>query len=230
MTRPAIALGLIVLAGCGSDADPCAGLPTCIQLDVQSSTVDRLDHLELDISYGTRHATTTTQLAGGGTAELPLSTAIELTATAPIDVGIVAAGKLAGSVLGTGAASTTIDPDTHVTLTIELAPVASCVAGAFYCGGDKLAGDPTTLYQCNAGGVPLARGKCDGGCMTRPTDDDVCLGVGGTCIEGGRYCGGDKVDGDPRTLYTCMAGVGQRIMECTDGCVVAPPPNDDHCR
>ena len=35
---------------------------------------------------------------------------------------------------------------------------------------------------------------------------------------------------DPRTLYRCMAGVGIKVMECADGCVVAPPNNDDGCR
>ena len=223
-------LALLALAACNGDVDPCAGLGTCIALDIQSSTVERVDHLELDILYGALHSTPTTQPSGGGTADLPLATGIELDITAATEVGLVAAGKLAGTVLGTGAARTTIAPDAHVTLSIELAPVAVCTAGGHYCGGDKLAGDPMTLYTCNAGGVPIARGRCEGGCETRPTDDDVCRGVGGTCIDGGRYCGGDKVDGDPRTLYTCMAGVGQKIRECPDGCVVAPTGQNDDCR
>jgi len=218
------------LAGCGDDVDPCDGLGTCVAIHVRSSTVDRIDQLQLDISYGAFHATTSTQPRGGGTAELPLATAIELPGTARFEVDIVAAGNLAGNVLGTGAASTAIEPGTREDITIELAPVAQCVAGGHYCGGDKLAGDPMTVYTCNAGGVPLARGRCAFGCITRPAADDQCRGGGGTCVDGGSYCGGDKVDGDPSTLYRCSAGAGVKIRECPDGCVVASAGTDDYCR
>jgi hypothetical protein len=110
-----------------------------------------------------------------------------------------------------------------------LAPPGDCVAGSYYCGGDKLAGDPDTLYQCNGGGVPLARGRCVAGCIVIPTDDDACRGAGGTCVEGSDYCGGDKVDGDPQTLYTCTSGVGTNPRVCPNGCVVETG-DDDRCR
>jgi hypothetical protein len=201
-----------------------------VRLHVRSSTVDRIDTLELDVVYGTRHATTSTQAGGGEVVDLPLVTGVEVAASEPVRVGIVAAGKRSGNVLGTGAGVAMLDPDEHADLTIDLAPVATCTAGARYCGGDKLAGDPGTLYQCNAGGVPLARGVCPGGCTVRPADDDVCAASGGTCIDGGKYCGGDKLAGDPQTLYICAQGAGTQPMTCTNGCVVAAAGSDDHCR
>lgn len=62
------------------------------------------------IVYGDRHATTTTQAAGGRSSELPLATAIVLDVpdSAPVAVGVVAAGKLGATVLGTGAGSTIV--------------------------------------------------------------------------------------------------------------------------
>ena len=221
---------LLVLAGCGDPPAPCEGVTgTCIALAVDSTTVRELDHLELDVLYGDRHGTTTTTPAAG-VAPLPLVTAIELELEAggPIAVGVVAAGKLAGVTLGTGAAQTMLARDDHASISIVLAPPAECVAGSFYCGGDKLAGDPDTLYQCNGGGVPLARGRCALGCIVTPTDDDACRGAGG-CIEGSDYCGGDKLDGDPQTLYTCTAGAGTNPRPCADGCVIQPG-DDDRCR
>ena len=225
--RDALGLVIVMLAGCGT-SDPCAGITgTCIALSVESATVERIDHLELDVLYGDRHGTATT---GDGVSELPLTTAIELAGSGALEVGIVAAGKLAGVVLGTGAAQATVEAGAHVGLTIELAPIATCEAGALYCGGDKLAGDPDTLYQCNGGGVPLARGACASGCVVQPTLDDTCRGGGGTCMDGGFYCGGDKLDGDPQSLYRCASGVGVDRMVCPDGCVVASAGNDDGCR
>ena len=216
-----------LVAACG-DADPCDGVAgSCITLHVESATVDRIDQLELDVLYGDRHGTATTS---DGVVELPVVTSIELAADAPLEVGIVAAGKLAGVVLGTGAVQTQLTPGMHVELTVELSPLAVCHAGAFYCGGDKLAGDASTLYQCNGGGVPLARGKCIHGCVVRPTQDDVCDGGPATCQEGGFYCGGDKLVGDPQSLYRCSNGAGVERMVCSEGCVVAPAGTDDHCR
>lgn len=217
---------LVLLAGCGSNpCDDVAG--SCIALHVESATVERIDQLELDVLYGNRHHTATTS---DGVVELPAVTAIELTTNDPIDVGIVVAGKLAGVVLGTGAIQAQVAPGARIDLTIELAPLAECQAGAFYCGGDKLAGDARTLYQCNGGGVPLARGKCLHGCVVRPTQDDVCDAGPSKCQDGGFYCGGDKLEGDPQSLYRCSNGVGVDRMVCSEGCIVAPAGTDDYCR
>jgi hypothetical protein len=217
---------LILVAACGSDpCDDIAG--RCITLRVDSATVDRIDQLELDVLYGDRHGTATTS---DGVVELPLITSVELPGEGTIAVGVVAAGKLSGVVLGTGAGRLEIADSAHVDLEIELAPIADCQAGAYYCGGDMLAGDANTLYQCNGGGVPLARGYCSHGCTVTPADDDQCDGGAMPCIEGGLYCGGDKLVGDPQSLYRCSGGVGVERKVCTDGCVVAPPLSDDYCR
>ena len=222
---------LLAAAGCGADDDPCApAAGACLAVHVRSATVDRVDQLELDVLYGDLHATSTTQADGGRVVALPLATSIELDLAGPTAIGVVAAGKLSGVVEGTGAATATLDAGEHGSVTLELAPAQACVAGSLYCGGDKVAGDPDTLYQCNAGGVPLARGACAYGCVVRPADDDTCRGGGGTCMDGGYYCGGDELDGDPQTLYRCAGGVGTGGMVCAAGCVVADPGHDDGCR
>lgn len=169
-----VAIVLVALAAC-SDPDPCAGLGACVRLHVQSSKVTRIDTLELDVVYGTKHATTSTQAGGGEDVDLPVITGVEVATTAPVRVGIVVAGKRGGNVLGTGAGVAMLDPGAHADLTIDLAPVAACTAGAFYCGGDKLAGDP-------------------------------------------------------QTVYVCAAGAGTQPMTCANGCVVAAAGSDDHCR
>lgn len=229
MRWPSACVALVVACG---DPDPCADVAgPCLVVEVTSSTVDRIDQLELDIVYGDFHATTTTQAQGGRVVTLPLSTGIAIEISeASLAVGVVAAGKLGGVVLGTGAASAILGSGAHDTITIELAPLAECVAGGFYCGGDKLAGDPQTLYQCNGGGVPLARGVCGSGCIVRPAADDTCRGSAGTCVDGGFYCGGDKLDGEPQTLYRCSAGAGVAGVVCADGCIVSAPGTDDRCR
>lgn len=221
-----------LIAACGDDPDPCAGVAgSCLAIEVSSSTIEAIDQLELDVLYGDFHGTTSTQPAGGGTSELPLVTAIDLAVTAEgaLAVGVVAAGKLSGVTLGTGAAGTTIEPGARATITIVLAPPAECFPSSFYCGGDKVAGDPETLYQCNGGGVPLARGVCSFGCVIVPEDDDFCRGGGGTCVEGSDYCGGNKLDGDPQTLYRCTGGVASNPRLCANGCLLRPG-DDDICR
>lgn len=170
----AVIAALSALTAC-TDDDPCAGATTCIHVDVHSATVPAIDQLELDVVYGDLHATTTTQAGGGHTTHLPLATAVvlDLPGTDAIPVSIVAAGKLGATVLGAGAGSTTITPHHRATLDLELAPIEACTAGAFYCGGDKLAGDPQTLYVCTAG-AGTSPTVCANGCLIRPAATDVC--------------------------------------------------------
>lgn len=232
------ALATLALAACGTTPDPCEGIAgTCLAVHVESATVERLDALELDVLHGDLHATATTRPAGGGAVGLPLTTAIALSpiGDGPLRVGVVAAGKLGAAVAGTGAASATLAPGARASITIELSPIGDCVDGGLYCGGDKLAGDPDTLYQCDRDAVPKARGRCLAGCTVHPTADDRCAaydadGNGRGCQSGGFYCGGDELDGDPRTLYECPPGTGVAPRVCPDGCVVAPVGTDDHCR
>ena len=217
-----------LLAACGTDG-PCDDRDgACIALTVEGD-IGRIDQLELDLLYGGLHRTTSTRPSGGGTTGTPLEVAIEIEISGATTVGIVAAGKLSGNVLGTGSVTAELDTDRHTALAIVLATPDDCTPGALYCGGDKVAGDPKTLYQCNGGGVPLARGVCLGECTIRPADDDTCRGVGGTCVDGSDYCGGDKLDGDPQVLYRCSGGVGINPRLCSDGCAVRAG-DDDICR
>jgi hypothetical protein len=224
---------LAALAACDGAPDPCAGAAgTCLAVTVSARGVDgidRIDQLEVDLLYGTLHDTTTTQ--AGGAARLPVTTAIriDVPATRAELAAVVVAAKLGGNVLGTGTASPELAPGAHAAVEIELAPPEECVAGSFYCGGDKLAGDPGVLYLCNAGGVPLARGRCALECVVNTGNDDACRGVGGPCTEGGYYCGGNELDGDPQSLYQCIGGVGRNRSACANGCVIRPGL-DDACR
>ena len=222
-----LAAVLAALAACGDD-DPCTGAVTCVRLDVSSATVDAIDALELDVLYEDFHASVT--MRPNGPSSLPLETAIIIDiANAPtIHVGIVAAGKLGGAVVGTGEATAIVFAGHHTSERIDLAPVELCVDGALYCGGDQLVGESDVLYRCNANGVPTARGRCAYGCTWRSDKDDVCRG-GPLCQEGGHYCGGDKVDGDPQTLYVCRDLEGVSPVLCPNGCLVRPG-NDDICR
>lgn len=53
--------------------------------------------------------------------------------------------------------------------------------------------------------------------------------AGNNCVVGGYYCGGDKVDGDAKTLYRCNGpGKTTLIKKCGAGCTVNPG-RDDTC-
>jgi hypothetical protein len=227
--RAVAAITCAALAACGGDDDPCAASKgTCVTLHVSSPTIAKLDALELDVLYGPYHSTVTDK--GGGTAALPIETAVELAVPGDVTPSIVAAGTLGGMVLGTGWGTVAVAAGAHASLSIELVPQVACVAGSRYCGGDKVAGDPDAIYECIAGGVPSAHGVCPGACVLRTGSDDECAAVGGACTQGGVYCGGDKVAGDPGSLYQCANGSGTFVMRCTNGCVVNAAPNKDACR
>jgi hypothetical protein len=104
-----------------------------------------------------------------------------------------------------------------------------CVAGSNYCGGDKVKGDSNTLYRCNADGSGTLLRKCGGGCRINIGNDDTCKAAP-SCVVGGTYCGGDKVDGDPNTLYRCQGqGKTSVVQKCANGCLVAAG-TDDRCK
>lgn len=55
------------------------------------------------------------------------------------------------------------------------APSVNCVPGGFYCGGDKVKGDPDNLYKCNASGNGESLSKaCKSGCRVNTGRDDSC--------------------------------------------------------
>jgi muramidase (phage lysozyme) len=105
----------------------------------------------------------------------------------------------------------------------------SCTKGGAYCGGDKVSGDSSTLYRCEGPGTPSVIAHCAAGCQVMSGTDDVCRGSGG-CDSGGFYCGGDKVTGDPNTLYRCTGGSSGTVSQhCANGCSVNSG-RDDSCR
>jgi hypothetical protein len=100
-----------------------------------------------------------------------------------------------------------------------------CKAGGAYCGGDKVQGDSSTLYRCNANGSASVIEHCAHGCSVNSGSDDSCK-----CTAGGAYCGGDVVEGDSSTLYRCRAGGSPEVIEhCARGCRVNSG-SDDTCK
>jgi len=49
-----------------------------------------------------------------------------------------------------------------------------CVAGGFYCGGDKVTGDPTALYKCTSGSTGTLVAQCATTCVQNNGSDDAC--------------------------------------------------------
>lgn len=218
---------LCALVAACDDGDPCAGVDNaCVALTVKSQMFEALDELELDILYDDRHDTITTALPGATRVKLPVTTQIVLDLNRRAPVGIVAAGKLAGATFGFGEGEQTLGADEHATLTIELGPKTTCEPNQDFCGGDGFAGNVQTMYRCTAG-VPRARGRCAHGCERRG-GNDVCLAGPEACSLGG-YCGGNEVEGDPSSVYTCSNGKGIDPVPCANGCVIETQ-NDDHCR
>ncbi len=124
----------------------------------------------------------------------------------------------------------------------EPAPTATgptCSANAVtgdYCAGDKVSHCTTgTLYRCHGPGAATVIRACTDGCVVAPAgQDDDCRPPAPTCDANaftGDYCAGDKVShGEEDTLYRC-SGPGPATVreECQNGCVVAPPGQDDYC-
>jgi hypothetical protein len=121
-----------------------------------------------------------------------------------------------------------LDPGVHAEAAIVLMPPGSCVAGQFYCGGRGVAGDPQTLYTCDPDGVPRARGMCLSTCGPAPGGGDTCIGDG-LCNDGGLYCGGNVLDGDPQSRYRCVNKVAAERLICPTRCVIAPQGVRDDC-
>ena len=51
---------------------------------------------------------------------------------------------------------------------------ASCFVGGLYCGGDKIGGDPGTLFRCTGTGAPAVVRHCASGCAVHPGGDAAC--------------------------------------------------------
>src|SRR5262249_31898618 len=109
----------------------------------------------------------------------------------------------------------------------------SCPFGdGLYCGGNGVAGDPSTLFLCSGGNLSTVR-ICPDGCVPEaPGVDDHCRPppISGCQDSDFQYCGtGDAIPGDPHTLYQCIGNNLTPVTTCVNGCQVLPPPHSDVC-
>lgn len=105
-------------------------------------------------------------------------------------------------------------------------PPPMCTVGRYYCGGHVVSGNSDSLYRCTGGTSGTDVGTCSDGCQVNQGTDDVCRGAGG-CVNGGLYCGGDKVTGNPLWLYSCSGGsTGSLNAMCQNGCTINAGAND----
>jgi hypothetical protein len=220
VTPRALLAGVALLAGCTTGSEPCAGVATCVRLDVDGLAVHTIDQLELDLVYAGHHATTTVGTAGDPM-DLPFSIPLTLDLPDPplIEIAAIAAGRLNGSVLALAAGTATVQQGHHTSLDLLLSAAHGCTEGELYCGGTiDVLGDGESLYRCTRQ-VPIFYTRCSAGCFSHYSDHAVCVG-NGLCRDGGTYCGGHVLDGDPGTLYVCESFHGTAPRPCPRSCVV----------
>jgi len=229
VTQRALLASAALIAGCTTSAAPCEGVATCVRLDVDGLAVRTIDQLELDLTYADHHATTTFG-AAGDPMNLPFSIPLTLDLPDPplIAVAVVAVGRLNGSLIGVDTGTTTVQQGQHASLDLLLRPPYGCTEGELYCGGTiDVDGDAQSLYRCT-NQIPIFYMQCSHGCFPHYGDRAVCLGFG-LCRDGGTYCGGHELDGDPRTLYVCKSFDGTMPKPCPRGCAVRGD-GDDACQ
>jgi len=232
IARGAFLLATIVaIFACGDSDDPCDGIDSaCVVVGVSSSIATTIDGLQLDISYGTFHDTLAITTRNSEPTPLPAITSIELAPESSVTLSVLAAGVLDGQIVGVGHDTTLVlGSGARGELAIELAAAPSCVPGSNYCGRNLIPGEPDVLYRCERDAVPVARGRCLFGCNIVSSGEDHCDSGPNTCVDGGNYCGGDKIDGDPQVLYVCANGTGTQPTPCGERCVINPPGLDDAC-
>jgi hypothetical protein len=111
----------------------------------------------------------------------------------------------------------------------------NCVPGGYYCGGDKVVGDSNSIYQCESGNKGKLLERCAAGCKVNSGTDDACKPLTNHCVNNGHYCGGDKLDGHPDSLYQCWnddpsdASYAMFEFRCANGCQVNSG-RDDSCK
>ncbi len=112
----------------------------------------------------------------------------------------------------------------------QCASAGSCRNGdGLYCGSNGVPGDRNTLYRCSGGNISVVQ-TCSNGCQRMPAGINDQCAAGGSCPNGnGLYCGGNRVGGDPKTLYYCSGGTLSVSQNCASGCQVMPPGVNDHC-
>ena len=106
--------------------------------------------------------------------------------------------------------------------TSSTAGVGGSVAGTTSAGTDA-----TTS---TGSGPTCGDSTCDAGetCTSCPGDCGACPPI--PCPkDGGVYCGGNGVGGNPNTLYVCQSGALAVLQECTGPCVQKPNGVPDQC-
>ena len=222
------AAGLLAACHFGPE-DRCQGGTTCVDLEVDGYPFNEIDQLTFDVVYGTRHANTT--IDAGGAISLPTSVPLTfaLTDPTPIDVSLIAAGRLGGHVLGADARTIRLQLGDHTSITLLLSHVLPCTEGAVYCGGTgDIQAEIRTLYRCT-GGLPVYYAQCTSACSPHFTEHGECIGLA-LCTDGGHYCGGNKLDGDPNTLYVCKDFDATAPRQCPNGCTVSAADGADACK
>jgi hypothetical protein len=203
-------------------SDPCdAAAGTCVLLHINGLNVPAIDQLQLEITFGEFHSTTTTGTLG---TQVPLPTVttlmIDLPSPPTFDVSLIAIGKLNGLVVGEDYTSTTVFMGEHTSVFLDLQQILPCTEGALYCGSiNGLHVDFKALYRC-VGGIPSYYASCPNSCYSPSSTGATCLGSGALCRDNGTYCGGNQVNGDPNTLYVCHSFQGTDPMPCPRGCQI----------
>jgi hypothetical protein len=214
-----------LLAAC-DDTGSCGDAATCVLIKVDGLQIRSVDQVQLDLLYAGHHATVTTATQGEPV-ELPVSipVVLDLPGTPLIEVDVIAAGRLGGAVLGLDGGSTSVQNGYHGVIHLLLFAQSPCVEGALYCGGfGTVFAESRSLYRCTRS-VPIFYARCDGGCFSHSSPGAVCVGSG-LCRDGGRYCGGNVLDGDPNTLYVCEDFDGIDPQPCPRGCAKRGDGND----
>lgn len=104
----------------------------------------------------------------------------------------------------------------------------------YYCGGNGVTGDEQTLFRCS-GGTPSVSETCTGSCIAEAAGvDDHCGAASpdqptGCDYGDGYYCGGNGVNGDTNTLYSCWNGTPTVYEKCAKGCAAQDAYVDDYC-
>jgi lysozyme len=118
-------------------------------------------------------------------------------------------------------------------------PCAHTQYGGYYCGSSTQygfsGGDPNALYDCQ-NHVTASKTACANGCTVAPPgQNDYCRPDPCASAQyGGLYCAQSTQlgfsGGLPSYLYDCANHATASKTFCANGCVVAPPGQNDYCK
>lgn len=174
----ALLFAAATLAGCGAP-DPCDAVSgACLAVYVdRSPMISSIDLLDLDLTFGAHTGHSILGAPNGPVLALPAVTSIALPTldASPEPITLSAVAHLGARVIGVARTSTTLTTGEHGAVHLALQAVSGdCLGGGLYCGGDKLAGLPDSLYRCVAGGTPSLFMSCPNGCRVEINTDDGC--------------------------------------------------------